>query len=170
MAKTAKVVEKIGSFTDNATPSSSSIDLKGDKPEWLAQAYEGSEFLNPEHLRDEKLTERLPNPSGYRMLVLPYRGKRKTGGGILFADETMERKHIGSTVGYVLKQGPLCYQDDKFKGPDGELIPWCQPGDWVLFARYAGARMNIDGGEVRIMNDDEIMGTIMYPDDIYGAI
>ena len=29
-----------------------------------------------------------------------------------------------------------------------------------MFARYAGARLPIEGGEVRILNDDEVLGTI----------
>jgi len=65
-------------------------------------------------------------------------------------------------VGYVLKVGPLAYKDrDKF--PEGA---WCGEKQWVLFARYAGSRLQIDGGEVRILNDDEILATILDPEDI----
>ncbi|NBS70560.1 co-chaperone GroES, partial [bacterium] len=32
--------------------------------------------------------------------------------------------------------------------------------------RYAGARIQIDGGEIRILNDDEIIGVVNSPDDI----
>ena len=39
-------------------------------------------------------------------------------------------------------------------------------GDWVMFARYAGSRFRIDGGEVRILNDDEILATIQSPEDV----
>ena len=49
------------------------------------------------------------------------------------------------------------------KFPEG---PWCKTGDWVIFARYAGSRFKIDGGEVRIINDDEILATINDPEDI----
>lgn len=35
-----------------------------------------------------------------------------------------------------------------------------------MFARYAGSRFNIDGGEVRILNDDEILAKIQNPEDI----
>jgi co-chaperonin GroES (HSP10) len=65
-------------------------------------------------------------------------------------------------VGYVLKQGPLAYKDE-LKFPNGA---WCQEKDWVIFARYAGSRFRIDGGEVRILNDDEILATISDPEDI----
>jgi co-chaperonin GroES (HSP10) len=40
----------------------------------------------------------------------------------------------------------------------------------VIFARYAGSRMEIDGGEIRMLNDDEVLGTIDNPEDILHAI
>jgi co-chaperonin GroES (HSP10) len=66
------------------------------------------------------------------------------------------------TPGYVLKIGPLAYHD-KEKYPTG---PWCKKGDWVIFARYAGSRLPIEGGEVRILNDDEVLGTIPDPESV----
>lgn len=53
----------------------------------------------------------------------------------------------------MLKVGSLAYADPE-KFPSGA---WCQEKDWVMFARYAGSRFQIDGGEVRILNDDEIL-------------
>jgi co-chaperonin GroES (HSP10) len=35
-----------------------------------------------------------------------------------------------------------------------------------VFGRYAGSRLKIDGGEVRLLNDDEILGTVDNPEDI----
>ena len=67
-----------------------------------------------------------------------------------------------SLNGYVLKAGALAYKDSE-KFPAG---PWCAEGDWVMFARYAGSRFKIDGGEVRILNDDEILAKILDPEDI----
>ena len=58
--------------------------------------------------------------------------------------------------------GPDCY-GDKEKFPEG---PWCKKGDCVIFARYAGSRIQIDGGEVRLLNDDEVLATIDNPEDI----
>jgi co-chaperonin GroES (HSP10) len=59
--------------------------------------------------------------------------------------------------------GPLCYGDTEKFGD----TPWCQERQWVLIGRYAGARFKLeDGGEVRIINDDEVIGTILNPDDI----
>ena len=58
--------------------------------------------------------------------------------------------------------GPDAYSD-KTKFPNGA---WCKKGDWVVFARYAGSRVKIDGGEIRILNDDEILSTVEDPTDI----
>ena len=39
-------------------------------------------------------------------------------------------------------------------------------GEWVMFARYAGSRIKIEGGEIRLLNDDEVLATIKNPEDI----
>ena len=36
----------------------------------------------------------------------------------------------------------------------------------MIFARYAGSRIKIEGGEVRMLNDDEILATVDNPEDI----
>ena len=117
--------------------------------------------LDPSSINNT-LLERMPDPTGWRMLILPYRGKGRTSGGILLTDQQLDEDQVQTVVGYVLKQGPLCYTDtDKF--PDG---PWCKEKDWIIFPRYAGSRFRIEGGEVRILNDDEVLATIKDPDDI----
>ena len=110
----------------------------------------------------QSVVDQLPNPSGYRMLVLPFTPKEKTKGGILFSQESLDKARIATNCGYVLKLGPLCYHDkDKF--PTG---PWCKEKDWVIFARYAGSRLPIEGGEVRLLNDDEVLGTVKDPESV----
>ena len=108
----------------------------------------------------------IPNPTGWRIIVLPYKAKEKTKGGIILSDKTVAESQIATNCGLVMEVGPDAYQDeDKF--PNG---PWCKKKDWVLFARYAGSRINIDGGELRVLNDDEILGTIDDPEDILHAL
>jgi|TARA_R110000796_G_scaffold95988_4_gene201438 co-chaperonin GroES (HSP10) len=134
---------------------SSAVDIK--------PAYVNSNdlVLDPK-LIAKPLLERMPTPTGWRLLVLPYKGKGKTEGGIILPDKVVEENQISTQVGYVLKMGPLAYKDKtKF-----ETGPWCQEKDWVIFARYAGSRFRIDGGEVKILNDDEILATIANPEDI----
>ena len=110
--------------------------------------------------------EKLPNPTGWRILVMPFQVKEETKGGIIIAQETLDRARAAVQVGYVLKKGPLCYAD-KERYPTGA---WCEEKDWVIFARYAGSRMEIDGGEIRMLNDDEILGTIKDPKDLIHAM
>jgi co-chaperonin GroES (HSP10) len=118
------------------------------------------EPLNPENIKS--VVDELPTPTGWRILVLPFTPKEKTSGGIIIAQESLDRLRIATNCGYVLKIGPLAYFD-KEKYPTG---PWCKKGDWVIFARYAGSRLPIEGGEVRILNDDEVLGTIPDPESV----
>jgi co-chaperonin GroES (HSP10) len=118
------------------------------------------EPLNPENIK--AVVDELPTPSGWRILVLPFTPKEKTSGGLIIAQESLDRLRIATNCGYVLKIGPLAYFD-KEKYPTG---PWCKEKDWVIFARYAGSRLPIEGGEVRILNDDEVLGTIPDPESV----
>ena len=116
------------------------------------------EPLTPENIQKSQL----PVPSGWRLLVLPFSPREKTKGGILIAQESLDKLRIATNCGYVISIGPLAYHD-KEKFPTG---PWCKKGDWVIFARYAGSRLPIEGGEVRILNDDEVLGTIKDPESV----
>lgn len=127
----------------------------------LTDAYSSDGKLRTESL-SESVIDRIPRPTGWRIVILPYRGANKSKGGIVLADQTIERQQVSTTCGYVLSVGPLAYADT-VKFPTG---PWCKKGDWIIFGRYAGARMNIDGGEIRILNDDEILASILDPEDI----
>jgi chaperonin GroES len=114
--------------------------------------------------------EKLPKPTGWRILLLPFKGKKQTEGGILLPDQAIEREALATVCGYVLKVGPLAYKDPEKFGdstdPTKNWEPWCKEGDWVIFGRYAGSRFKIEGGEVRLLNDDEILATINDPEDI----
>ena len=108
------------------------------------------------------IQDELPVPSGWRLLVLPFTPKEKTKGGIIIAQESLDKARIATNCGYVVKMGPMAY-GDKEKFPTGA---WCKQGDWVIFARYAGSRLPIEGGEVRLLNDDEVLGTIKDPESV----
>ena len=120
-----------------------------------------TKVIDPKNL-PANVIDRLPQPTGWRVLVLPYQGTGKTKGGVLLADETVEMHQVATVCGYVLRMGPDAYKDkDKFS--EG---PWCKEKDWVIFGRYAGSRLKIEGGEIRLLNDDEILATISNPEDI----
>ena len=128
---------------------------------------EQSSILTPNNelvgVKKSKTEEpKLPQPTGWRLLVLPFKMKEKTKGGVILAEDTLERQQVASQVGLVMAMGPQCYKD-KERYPEG---PWCKEKDWVMFARYAGSRIKIDGGEMRLLNDDEVLATIDSPEDI----
>ena len=134
-----------------------------------AQTQKKKDLLNPATfaLSDEvdetrPALERLPKPTGWRILILPYTLPESTKGGVILSDETRTREQLATNIGYVVSLGPDAYADtDKF--PDGA---WCKKGDWVMFGRYAGSRFKIDGAEPRLLNDDEILAVIDDPRDI----
>ena len=143
------------------------------KAEDLSECYVAEEdrVLDPTLARKE-IIDRLPQPTGWRVLIAPFNPPKKSKGGILLNQKTLDEDAIQTNVGYVLRMGPLAYAD-KERYPTG---PWCEEKQWVIFARYAGSRFRLNdekraafGSEVRILNDDEILGTILDPDDIYNG-
>ena len=122
---------------------------------------EEARVLDPT-LIEKSILERMPQPTGWRILILPYAGKGVTDGGIQLVQSTVDQQRLSTVVGYVVKMGPDCYKDkSKFDGP------WCEEKQWVLIGRYAGARFKLgDESECRIINDDEVIATILDPTDI----
>jgi len=155
---------------NNQTPQMSSESTSAEVPKTklaLEEKYKAEELKQEDDKRVdetnvESIADELPEPSGYRLLVLPFTPKEKTKGGIIIAQESLDKLRIATNCGYVIKLGPLAYAD-KEKFATG---PWCKKGDWVIFARYAGSRLPIEGGEVRILNDDEVLGTIKDPESV----
>ena len=128
------------------TPNKELVGLKKSKPK--------------KEVTNEK--DKLPQPTGWRILVLPFKMNEKTKGGVIMNESTLERQQVASQCGNVLAMGSECYKD-KERYPSG---PWCKVGDWVVFARYAGSRINIEGGEVRLLNEDEGLATVKDPEDL----
>ena len=114
-------------------------------------------------ISDAELELQLPRPVGYRVLVaLPQPEETFEGSSILKTEKLKTQDHIMSIIGLVVDMGTGAYAD-KERFPDG---PWCKEGDWVIFGRYAGARFQIEGGDMRLLNDDEILATIDDPEAI----
>lgn len=114
--------------------------------------------------------DKLPRPTGYKILIVPYTQPTASKGGILLADQTLKTEELATTIGYVISLGDGAYTDT-LKFPEG---PWCKTGDYVLFGRYAGARIVMQGADnddlpLRILNDDEIIAVIDNPEDYVGV-
>ena len=78
---------------------------------------EKEEEINAYERLKTKESEKLPKPTGWRMLVLPFKMPEKTKGGLFLGAETLERQQVASTCGLVLSMGPHCYDKEKF--PEG---------------------------------------------------
>jgi len=114
---------------------------------------------------DEDKAKQLPEPSGYRILCAIPDAEKTYESGILKADTTLHHEEVLSTVFFVVKMGPDCYQD-KGRFPNG---PWCKVGDFILARPNSGTRLKIHGREFRIINDDSVEGIVQDPRGITRA-
>ena len=131
-----------------------------------------AQVLMPKHIWDgkkkekqKKDIEKVPKPTGYRLVLFPLKLESKTAGGIHLTDAVIEQASVATNVCKVIEVGPDAYMD-KNKFPNGA---WCKKNDWIIIAKYAGSRVSIDGGELRIINDDEVLAVVEDPRDILPA-
>jgi co-chaperonin GroES (HSP10) len=110
-------------------------------------------------VEDEQLKAKLPEPSGYRLLIAVPEVSEKTEGGVYRPDQLKKAEETASIVGFVVKTGPDAYADlNKF--PNG---PWCKEGDFVIFRSYSGTRFKVLGKEFRLINDDTVEAVVEDP-------
>ena len=132
-------------------------------PKAISKAFDNKEEANENSKDPSKLDvsvlERLPQPTGYRILVIPYYLSEKTKGGIIIPDATRDRESFATVVAYVVKLGPDAYKDEK-KFPTG---PWCKKGDFVIFRSYSGTRFKIHSQEFRLIYDDTVEAVVDDP-------
>ena len=107
---------------------------------------------------DVPTPEKIPTPVGYRILIRPRGVIEKTKGGIYLTDSNKETQSYLNSVGQVIAMGSECYSDRK--------APWCKVGDWVVFGRYAGAKVSVQKVKMVIINDDEVLATLDNPEVI----
>jgi chaperonin GroES len=90
-------------------------------------------------------------PMNDRILVVRVEEEKKTAGGIIIPDTAKEKPQEGK----VMAAGP------GKMGEDGKRIPMeLKKGDRVLFAKYAGSEIKIDGVEHIFMREDDILGIL----------
>jgi chaperonin GroES len=84
-----------------------------------------------------------------RVLVQPLDGEEKTSGGIIIPDTAKEKPSEGK----VIAVGPGA------KTEDGKILPMeVKVGDLVLFGKWSGTEVKINGVEYSIMKESDIMG------------
>ncbi|NCO59137.1 MAG: co-chaperone GroES [Deltaproteobacteria bacterium CG_4_8_14_3_um_filter_51_11] len=90
-------------------------------------------------------------PLNDRVLVLRVEKEEKTSGGIIIPDTAKEKPQEGKVVA----AGPGKFNEE------GKRIPLeVKPGDRVLFGKYSGTEIKVDGVEHLIMKEDDILGII----------
>ena len=114
---------------------------------------------------NETVANKIPVPSGYKLLIKPLEVKEKTDAGIYMPDALKNAEQTASVIGFVVKAGPDAYKDaDKF--PNG---PYCKEGDFVMFRANSGTRFKVAGKEYRLLNDDSIEAVVADPRGITRA-
>jgi len=90
-------------------------------------------------------------PMNDRILVVRVEEEKKTAGGIIIPDTAKEKPQEGK----VMAAGP------GKMGDDGKRVPMeLKKGDRVLFSKYAGSEIKIDGVEHIFMREDDILGIL----------
>jgi len=90
-------------------------------------------------------------PLNDRILVLRVKEEEKTEGGIIIPDTAKEKPQEGEVVAV----GPGKMDED------GKRTPLdIKKGDKILFSKYAGTEIEIDGVEHLFMREDDILGVI----------
>lgn len=108
---------------------------------------------------DDNVASKMPEPTGYKLLIKPLEVKEKTESGIYMPDALKQAEQTASVIGFVVKAGPDAYKDsDKF--PNG---PYCKEGDFVIFRSYSGTRFKIEKQEFRLINDDTVEAVVDDP-------
>jgi len=86
-----------------------------------------------------------------RVLVKRLEEEARTSGGIIIPDTAKEKPQQGK----VMAVGPGA------RGEDGKLqVPDVKKGDRILFGKWSGTEVKIDGEEMLIMKESDIMGVV----------
>jgi chaperonin GroES len=86
-----------------------------------------------------------------RVVIRRVEQEAKTTGGIIIPDTAQEK----SMEGDVIAVGPGA------RGEDGKVHPLdLKPGDRVLFGKWSGTEIRLDGEELMIMKESDVMGVV----------
>ncbi len=86
-----------------------------------------------------------------RIIVKRMEEEEKTAGGIIIPDTAKEKPQEGKVI--AVGKGKV--------GEDGKVQPLdVKPGDKVLFGKYAGTEIKLEGEEHLIMREDDLLGVV----------
>jgi chaperonin GroES len=90
-------------------------------------------------------------PLDDRIVVKPMEAESKTKGGIVLPDTAKEKPQKGT----VISVGPGRVADDGKRIP-----PTVKKGDKVIYARYGGSEIDVDGKEYMILRESDVLAKI----------
>jgi chaperonin GroES len=86
-----------------------------------------------------------------RILVERIESEEKTSGGIILPDSAKEKPQQGKVIAVGAGK----------KADDGKLLPMdVKVGDRILFGKYSGSEIKIEGIEYLIMREDDVLGIL----------
>ncbi|WIW44505.1 co-chaperone GroES [Bradyrhizobium sp. 62B] len=86
-----------------------------------------------------------------RVLVRRIDAEEKTAGGIIIPDTAKEKP----------QQGEIIAAGSGARNEQGQLVPLdVEVGDWVLFGKWSGTEVEIDGEELLIMKESDLLGVV----------
>ncbi len=87
-----------------------------------------------------------------RIAVLPVPGEEKTTGGIIIPDTAKEKP----------MQGKVVAVGNGLRDKDGKLVPLeVKVGDIVMYGKWGGTEVKIDGKDIVIMKESDVMGIVI---------
>ncbi|HUR38466.1 MAG TPA: co-chaperone GroES [Planctomycetota bacterium] len=90
-------------------------------------------------------------PLSDHVVIKPLEAEAKTAGGILLPDTAKEKSTRGEVI--AVGSGRLM--------PNGRVVkPAVSEGDIVLYSKYAGSEIKVDGKELKIVQENEILAII----------
>lgn len=132
-------------------------------PQYLKDLIDAEKNIDSETVDapgDETKARQLPKPSGYKILCAVPPAEDTFEDSMLVKAAISQRiEEQTTTVLFVVAVGPDAYKD-KERYPSG---PWCKEGDFVLVRAYSGTRFKIHGREFRVINEDQVEGTVEDP-------
>jgi chaperonin GroES len=124
------------SLSQSATPAKTALKIK---------------TLKPPYPREETMAKTKFRPLHDRVVVRRLDAEEKTKGGIIIPDTAKEKPQEGE----IIAVGP------GGRDENGKLIPMdVKAGNRVLFGKWSGTEVKIDGEELLIMKESDIMGVI----------
>ena len=90
-------------------------------------------------------------PLGDRVVVRRVPEEQKTAGGIIIPDTVQEKPQEGE----IIAVGPGALDDNGKR-----VVPEVRAGDFVLFGKWSGSEVKVDGQDLLIMKESDIMGVL----------